>query len=44
MTAGEGISDRARAIADKVEAFVRKIVIPYETRAATITARRPTSW
>ena len=31
MTAGEGISDRARAIADQVEAFVRKIVIPYES-------------
>ncbi|MBL0916410.1 MAG: acyl-CoA dehydrogenase, partial [Sphingopyxis sp.] len=26
----EGISDRALAIAAKVEAFVREIVVPYE--------------
>ena len=30
MTAGQGISDRARVIAEKVEAFVRETVIPYE--------------
>ena len=27
------LSDRARAIAAKVEAFVRKVVVPYETDA-----------
>lgn len=31
MTAGEGISDRALAIAAKVETFVREIVVPYES-------------
>src|SRR3546814_3436806 len=30
MTANSGISDQALAIAAKVEAFVRKTVIPYE--------------
>src|SRR3546814_9459581 len=30
MTANSGISDQALAIATKVEAFVRKTVIPYE--------------
>ena len=30
MTAQQGVSDRARAIAEKVEAFVRETVIPYE--------------
>ena len=31
MTAGEGISDRALAMAAKVEAFVRETIIPYES-------------
>ena len=30
MTAHEGISDRALAIAAKVETFVREIVVPFE--------------
>ena len=30
MTASEGISDRALAIAAKVENFVREIVVPFE--------------
>ena len=36
MTAGQGISDRARVIAEKVEAFVRETVIPYEADPAPI--------
>lgn len=45
MTEQSTISAQARDMAARVERFVRDEIVPYErTRAATTTARRPTSW